>query len=67
MNMPAPKREETPSEAETLRQTMRQCADELDEALALKIGVMDSENKAHAINQQRMGAMQSVAARLRDA
>ena len=44
-----------------------QCADELDEALALKLGVMDSDSKAHAINSQRVGAMQAVAARLREA
>jgi hypothetical protein len=54
-------------EAATLRQTMLQCAAELEEALALKVGVMDSESKAAAINSQRMGAMQSVAARLREA
>ena len=56
-----------PDECEVLRATMRQCADELDQALALKVGVMDSESKAAAINGQRMGAMQSVAARLREA
>jgi hypothetical protein len=55
------------NEAATLRQTMLQCAAELEEALALKVGVMDSENKAAAINAQRMGAMQAVAARLREA
>jgi hypothetical protein len=59
--------EEAPSEAERLRLTMRQCAAELEEALALKVGVMDSESKAAAINTQRMGAMQAVAARLREA
>jgi stage III sporulation protein SpoIIIAA len=53
--------------AEALRQTMRQCADELDEALALKVGVMDSESKAAGIASQRTGAMQAVAARLREA
>jgi hypothetical protein len=58
---------EVQSEAATLRQTMLQCAAELEEALELKIGVMDSENKAAAINSQRMGAMQAVAARLREA
>jgi hypothetical protein len=46
---------------------MCQCAAELDEALALKVGVMDSESKAAAVNSQRMGAMQSVSARLREA
>lgn len=51
----------------TFRLLAIQCAAELDEALALKVGVMDSESKAHAVNTQRMGAMQSVAARLRDA
>lgn len=65
--MASPKRVETPTEGETLRQTMRECAHELEEALALKVGVMDSESKAHAVNTQRMGAMQSVAARLREA
>jgi hypothetical protein len=58
---------EAQSEAATLRQTMLQCAAELEEALALKVGVMDSENKAAGVNAQRMGAMQSVAARLREA
>lgn len=71
MNMAAKKRDnetgEVLNEAEVLRQTMRQCADELDEALALKVGVMDSESKAAAVNSQRMGAMQAVAARLREA
>lgn len=58
---------EVQNDAEALRQTMRKCADELDEALALKVGVMDSENKAAAINSQRAGAMQAVAQRLREA
>jgi stage III sporulation protein SpoIIIAA len=58
---------EVQNEAATLRLLMRQCADELDEALALKVGVMDSESKAAAVNSQRMGAMQSVATRLREA
>jgi hypothetical protein len=53
--------------AESLRHTMRQCADELDEALSLKVGVMDSESKAAAIAGQRTGAMTAVAARLREA
>lgn len=44
----------------------RQCANVLDEAAALKIGVMDSDSKVAAVNAQRMEAMQSVAARLRD-
>lgn len=65
--MANPKKIDAPSEADVLRQTMLQCAAELEEALALKIGVMDSENKAAAVNSQRMGAMQAVAARLREA
>lgn len=65
--MAAAKREETSNEAQVLRQTMRQCAAELEEALSLKVGVMDSESKAAAVNSQRVGAMQSVAARLREA
>jgi hypothetical protein len=52
---------------EQLRQTMRQCADELDQALTLKVGVMDSESKALAIAAQRTEAMAAVAARLREA
>lgn len=69
MNMAKPARtpDESASDADTLRLMMRQCAAELEEALALKIGVMDSESKAAAINSQRMGAMQAVAARLREA
>jgi uncharacterized protein YbjT (DUF2867 family) len=53
--------------AEVLRQTMRQCAAELEEAIALKVGVMDSDSKVLAVTNQRLGAMQSVAARLREA
>lgn len=49
------------------QQLARQCADELDEAANLTIGVMDSDSKAAAVNAQRLGAMQSVAARLREA
>lgn len=56
--------EETPSEAATLRQTMLQCAAELDTALALKVGVMDSENKARAVEQERLQIIAGVAARL---
>lgn len=58
---------EMPTDADILRQTMRQCADELDEALALKVGVMDSDSKAAAVAAQRVGAMQAVVARLREA
>jgi hypothetical protein len=54
-------------ELQRLREIIRVCADELDEAVALRIGVMDSESRAHAVNAQRMGAMQSVAGRLREA
>lgn len=69
MNMAAPKRnvEAQPSDADTLRLTMRECAAELDTALALKVGVMDSENKARAIEQERVQIMAGVAARLREA
>jgi hypothetical protein len=71
MNMAPKKRDndsgEVLNEAATLRQTMLQCAVELEEALELKVGVMDSENKAAGINAQRIGAMQAVAARLREA
>lgn len=55
------------NDAAVLRQTMQQCATELEEAIALKIGVMDSESKAAAVTSQRLGAMQAVAARLREA
>lgn len=44
----------------------RQCAAELEEAAALKVGVMDSESRAAAIAAQRLGAIESVAARLRE-
>lgn len=58
---------EAVNEAETLRALMRECAAELEAAAALKVGVMDSESKAHAISNQRLDAMQSVALRLREA
>lgn len=43
-----------------------ECADELDQAADLKIGVMDSDSKIHLVNSQRLAAMQSVATRLRE-
>lgn len=49
------------------REVMRQCAADLDAAIALKIGVMDSESRAAAVNEQRLRIMQAVAARLREA
>ncbi len=55
------------TEAESLRVQMRFCADELDRALALKIGVMDSESKARAIEAERAQVMQDVSTRLREA
>lgn len=60
-----PESGEALSEAATLRATLKDLADELDAAAALKTGVMDSESKAHAMNNQRLDVMQSVAARLR--
>lgn len=60
-------RDEQTGSLEAFQITARHCANELEEALALKVGVMDSESKAAAVNSQRMGAMQSVAARLREA
>ena len=56
-----------PDEAQLLRATMRECAAELEAALSLKVGVMDSESKAHAINARRIDVMQSVAQRLQEA
>ncbi len=58
---------ETPSEEDKLRTTMRRCADELDQAIALRFGVMDSESKAIEVTRQRTEAMAKVAARLREA
>jgi stage III sporulation protein SpoIIIAA len=55
------------NEGAALRELMRSCAYELEAALALKVGVMDSESKAAAINAERAGAMQAVAERLRGA
>ncbi len=59
--------DETPSEEDKLRTTMRRCADELDQAIALRFGVMDSESKAIEVTRQRTEAMAKVAARLREA
>lgn len=55
------------SEPEKLRATMRECAIELDKALGYRVGVMDSESKARAIDARRLEIMQEVAERLRQA
>jgi len=54
-------------EAESLRNLMLICADELYDAMNLRVGVMDSESKAQAIAAKRVDAMQSVITRLREA
>jgi stage III sporulation protein SpoIIIAA len=58
---------ERPTDADLLRDTMRQCAADLEDVLALKVGVMDSESKAAAVAKLRVDAMHSVVARLREA
>ncbi len=58
--------DDQPDGAEHLRTVMRQCADELDQALVMRIGLMDSESRVIAITAQRNAIMQAVAARLRE-
>lgn len=48
-----------------LRLVMQKCADDIDCALALKIGYMDSESRVIEINATRDRMLQAVAARLR--
>lgn len=49
-----------------LAEVASQCAAELDEAASLRIGIMDSDSKVALVNAQRLAAMQSVSARLRE-